>query len=232
MFRYYLNRLGRLLSSLPITIYFNFHYLPFRQAVKLPIWLRKAELKNMKGKIIIDCDNIKSGMITLGFRDVSIYPNTGIMWENKGGTVVFKGECNVGNASYLSFGKNATVEFGNKFCCNAAFKLVSFRNVRFGESVSFGWDVIVMDTNFHPLYDMKQEKFKKASGPITIGDYNWFGTGCKIMHDVNTPERCIFGMGCIITRNSEMKSYCLMGGSPVKILTENVMRDFAHDEDE
>ena len=86
-----------------------------------------------------------------------------------------------------------------------------------------------MDTNFHPLYDMVKNKYKKASGKIEIGDFNWFGTQCKIMHSVTTPERCIFGMGTTITRNSEMKSYCVMGGSPVKVLTENVMRDYDHD---
>lgn len=35
------------------TIYFNFHYLPFKQAIYLPIWLRKPKLLNLKGKISI-----------------------------------------------------------------------------------------------------------------------------------------------------------------------------------
>lgn len=35
------------------TIYFNFHYLPFKQAVKLPILLYKPHFLNLKGKIII-----------------------------------------------------------------------------------------------------------------------------------------------------------------------------------
>lgn len=35
------------------TIYFNFHYLPFRQAIHLPIYLRKPELLTLKGKVII-----------------------------------------------------------------------------------------------------------------------------------------------------------------------------------
>ena len=86
-----------------------------------------------------------------------------------------------------------------------------------------------MDTNFHPIYDMAKKKYGKAHGPIVIGEYNWFGTGCKVMHSVTTPERCIFGMGTTVTRSCEMKSYCLMGGSPVRVLRENVMRDYDHD---
>ena len=229
MMPYRIKRLKRLLSSLPKTIYFNFHYLPLRQALKLPIWLRTAELKKMKGKVIIDSKIIRPGMITLGFREASVFPNTGIMWENKGGTIIFHGKCRIGNASYLSFGKRTTVEFGDDFRNTASFKLISYHGVKFGIKTSVGWDCIIMDTNFHCLYDMEHNIYKKAGGPIIIGDYNWFGTGCKVMHSVHTPERCIFGMGTIVTRNSLMKSYSVMGGFPVRILSEKVMRDYDGD---
>lgn len=157
------------------TLYFNFHYLPFRQALRLPIVLYKPHLLACKGKIRLEPEDgrIWHGMIRLGFLNSSIYPNHGITWENKGGTV--------------------------------------------------------MDTNFHPLFDMVTKEFKPADGPIEIGDYNWFGTGCKVMHSVTTPERCIFGMGTVVTRGCVKKSYCVMGGSPVRILSENVMRDYEHD---
>lgn len=222
------------LINLPKTVYFNFHYLPFKQAIKLPISLCNADLQNCSGKVILDMPDteIKHSMIILGHRFASIYPNSGIMWENRGGTVIFKGKCKIGADSYLSFGKHTTVSFGDDFNVGAALKVISYRGIQFGKSTRFGWQCLVMDTNFHPLYDIKNKKFKRASSPITIGDYNWFGTQCKIMHGVNTPERCIFGMGTIINRGCEMKSYCVMGGSPVKVLTENVMRIIGQDKEE
>lgn len=168
-------------------------------------------------------------MVRLGFRTCSIYPDSGVTWENHGGEVTFKGTCHIGNDSYLSFGEKTTVSFGDDFKNTASLKLVSYRGVTFGRGTRLGWGVLVMDTNFHPLYDMKRQVYKRASGPIEIGDYNWFGTQCKIMHSVKTPERCIFGMNTVVTRNCEMKPYCVMGGSPVKILSENVMRDYGHD---
>ena len=73
--------------------------------------------------------------------------------------------------------------------------------------------------NFHYL------PFRQA---ILLSDYNRFATGCKVMHSVTTPERCIWGMGTTVTRGCVKKSYCLMGGSPVRILRENVMRDYDH----
>ena len=214
------------------SIYFNFHYLPYRQAIKLPILVYKPHFLSLKGTVKIECEHVYMGMIRLGFRTCGIYPNAGFTWENLGGSVIFQGECLVGNDSYLSFGTKTHVIFGDDFRNTAALKLVSYKGIKFGIKTRMGWGTLIMDTNFHPLYDMKRDVYKKASGPIEIGDYNWFGTQCKIMHSVKTPERCIFGMNTVVTRNCVMKSYCVMGGEPVRILTENVMRDYDHDQEE
>lgn len=219
-----------LLSSLPSTLYFNFHYLPFRQAIKLPIWIKAAELACMKGQVKIEVDHPTTGMITLGFRAVSIYPKRGIMWENKGGIVIFRGKCRIGNDSYLSIGPNSTVLFGNDFRNSAAMKLVSDNGITFGEHTSMGWDTLLMDSSLHTIINTETGQELPKGSPISIGTYNWFSTGCRIMPGVSTPDRCIFGMNALVTRSSQMKSFCLMGGNPVKILRENVARNFEEDE--
>lgn len=43
----------RILRSILPTIYFNFHYLPFSQAIRLPILLYKPRLLKMKGNVKI-----------------------------------------------------------------------------------------------------------------------------------------------------------------------------------
>lgn len=218
-----------MLRSIIPTIWFNFHYLPFRQAINLPIILYKPDLLKCKGKVVIQSPKLSFGMIRLGYRSCNIYPNTGITWENHGGTMVFRGRTLIGNDSYVSVGPQSTILFEDDFKATASLKLVSYRGVKFGKGTRLGWGCLVMDTNFHPLFDMEKKKYKKASGPIEIGDYNWFGTQCKIMHSTITPERCIFGMNTTVTRNCVKESYCVMGGDPVKILTRNVMRDYEHD---
>lgn len=223
----YLKELRYIIS----TVYFNFHYLPFRQAIHLPIVLYKPHLLACKGKIRLEPENgrIHHAMIRLGFRIVSLYSDNGITWENKGGTVIFRGNCIIGNDSYVSFGEKTTVDFGHSFAARAGFKLASYVGITFNRYSRFGWGCLCMDTNFHPIYNMETKEYKTISGPIIIGEYNWFGTNCKVMHSVTTPERCIFGMGTVVTRGCVKKSYCVMGGSPVRILSENVMRDYEHD---
>ena len=72
----------RILRYILHSVFFNFHYLPFHEAVKLPILLYKPKLLKLKGTIKIKQeDKIGFGMIRLGFPEVSLYPNLKIMEE-------------------------------------------------------------------------------------------------------------------------------------------------------
>jgi acetyltransferase-like isoleucine patch superfamily enzyme len=211
------------------SLFFNFKNLPFNQARKLPIWVYKMRCISQKGEIVIDSDNVHTGMIQLGFPRAATYPNTGITWRNKG-KVIFKGKCKIGNDCYLIVGKQGVLTIGDDFKANAGIKIVSECRITFGKSARVGWSVTIMDTNFHPLYDMEKKQFKKAFGPIVIGDYNWFATQCYIMHGVQTPERCIFGARSMITRGGKYESYCVHGGSPIHVISRNVMWDYGHEQ--
>lgn len=209
--------------TIPRSIYINFHYLPFKQAIRFPILVKKGHFYEMKGKVIIDAP-IRFGMIKLGFFGGHMYPDNGIHWTQWGGTIIFKGSCWINNNSFIVQGKESTIIFGDRFMATTSMKLISFKHIEFGRYVSVGWEVIFTDTNFHPIYDLKNEKFKKAYGPIIIGDNNWFGMQCKVMHSVTTPKHCIFGLGSVLTRGGEYESYCLHGGNPLRVLTRDVMR--------
>ena len=214
-------------SLLPSLI-FNFKNLPFRQAIKLPIFVYKMRCLSQEGTITIESDHIHRGMIQLGFPRAATFPNNGITWRNRG-KVIFKGKCIIGNDCYVVVGKQGTLILGDDFKVNAGMKLVSECSTTFGNHTRIGWNVICMDTNMHPLYDMEKKKFKKAFSPIVIGDYNWFATQCYIMQGVHTPERCIFGARSIVTRGGQFESYCVHGGSPIRVLSRNVMYDYDND---
>lgn len=209
------------LKALIPSIIFNFRYLPFKQAIKLPILVYKPHFLKLGGAVVIESEKIYHGMIKLGFFTSAIYPNTGITFKNEG-LITFKGKCRIGNDCYIVVGKNSHIDFGDDFKVTAGFKITSMCGISFGRQTRFGWGCLVFDTNFHPLYDIEKKKFKKAFGKIHIGDNNWFATQCMIMPSVQTPERCIFGARTIVTRGGHYEPYCLHGGSPIRILSRNV----------
>lgn len=216
------------LRALIPSICFNLKYLPFKQAKKLPILVYKMHLLEKKGKIVIESEQIHKGMIQLGFPRAATFPNSGITWRNRG-KIVFKGNCLIGGDSFVIIGKQGTLILGDDFKATASVKIISECSITFGNHARFGWGGIIMDTNFHPLFDMEKKVFKKAFGPIVIGDCNWFGLQCYIMHGVQTPERCIFGARSVITRGGHYESFCVHGGSPIRVLSRNVMRDYDND---
>ena len=119
----------RLLFSLPKTIYFNFFYLPFNQAIKLPIWLYNVNLLKMRGQVIIDSASIKPGMIKLGRVGNPLYDSYNrLTWENRG-VVCFKGTCVIGHGSGISTGVNGYIELGNNFAANTTNKIISFVSI-------------------------------------------------------------------------------------------------------
>lgn len=207
------------------TIVFNFYYLPIRQAIRLPIWIYKPKFVKLRGKVRIE-GRITPGMILLGPWGGHMYPNNGIYWMNEG-EVTFRGKCFIGNNSFILTGKDGKIIFGPHFLAPTSAKIISYKGIEFGERVSLGFQVTVMDTNFHPLYDRENQQFRKAYGKIRIGDHNWFGAECFIMHSVTTPPRCIFGLRSVITRGAGYESYCVHGNtSAPHILSRNVMLDY------
>lgn len=220
-----------ILRSFHKTLYFNFHYLKFKDAIRLPILLYKPRFISLKGSIAIRGD-IKFGMIQMGCHRVFIYPNSGISWENRGGKVEFCGRAYFGNDTYISIGHNANVKFGKAIEATAGFKFVSVKNVTINNHTSFGWGCLLTDTNFHPLINKTTGEIYPASYPIEIGEYNWFASKCNILPGVITPSHAIFSIGTTIIRNAQMESFCIMkemGG--VMVAKRNIYRDIHGEHD-
>lgn len=129
MLKKILNNLWILRSIIP-TIYFNFHYLPFSQAIKLPILLYKPKFMKLNGVVKIE-GKTNTGMIQLGKNCIPLYPNTGIVFENLGGTIIFKGKCGIGNNSAISVGSKGNLIIGSNFNASTSLKLVCWHSIQF-----------------------------------------------------------------------------------------------------
>ncbi len=220
----------RILRSIPYSIYFNFHYLPFKQAIIFPVLLYKPKLLKLNGNVKILSGGVKFGMIQLGFPTVSLYPNTGIMFENHGGTIIFKGQCRIGNNSYISIGPKAVVEFGNRFSATTTLRLTSYNNIVIGNHTTFGWETLIMDTDFHKLTKLTGG-YRKGYAPIHIGANNWLGNGCRIMKRTQTPDYCIVQAGTTLSSMINVPAYSVIGNSSkIVVKATGVWRNIDDDE--
>lgn len=222
--KYYFALLRALLPS----AYFCFKYLPLKQAIKLPILLYKPHDCIFNGNVHIDAPYIYTGMIRLGFYTSTVYPNTGVVL-NIEGTMVFNGSCFMGNETYIVVGKQGRLVFGDDFKATCGTKIICMYRISFSIHTLLGWEVCIIDSNFHPLYNLETKEFKKAYERIEISENNWFAMNCLVLPGVHTPANCVFGARTILTKNAKYESYCVHGGNPIRILCRNVERIIGQD---
>lgn len=217
------------LPCLPKTIWFNFHYLPWRQAVKLPIFLYRGKILRAKGSITLT-GNVYTGMIRLGERGVSLYPNSGLVWENHGGGCTFAGKCAIGNASVISIGKYGNIEFGKGFSSSAALKLTSYHRITLSDNVRVGWDAIIMDTDFHRMKNRQSGKYTKGYAPVHIGANCWIGCRSTILKGTVLPPFCTLAAGTTIGKRIEGEYQVIGNTSELRTLKKDYFREVGNDE--
>ena len=197
--------------------------------MRLPVVLYRPKLLKLKGQVLIDSEKVYTGMIRLGDYTVSFYPNTGIVWENHGGTVVFKGNCRIGNASAVSVGKKGNLFFGSGFQATSALKIACYHKINFGDNVLIGWDNIFMDTNFHKIKKLDGEEFGRPYAEIKIGDRCWFGLKCTVMKGAEVPDNTIISGNTILNKTYNIPAYSVLAGIPANLKLSGVYRDL-HDD--
>jgi acetyltransferase-like isoleucine patch superfamily enzyme len=220
-----MNRL-KYLIYLPQTIFFNLYYLPFKQAIRLPIILYKVKFKLLKGRIVIDTTNIRTGMIQLGPKINSLYETnrSWFIWEHRG-TCCFKGSCIIGHNSAISTGVNGYLEFGNNVFVGTTLRIACYKSIIIGENTHFAWEVILIDTDFHETINILSKERSEATKEIRLGKNNWIGIRTIILKGTRTPDFCIAGASSLLNKNYDIPEYSLIAGNPAKLIKTGIYRD-------
>lgn len=208
------------------TVRFNFHYLPWKQALKLPILLYSPTFRLLSGSVKIDVPDGKlyRGMIKLGIKTIGVSEGKGVVWENDG-EVIFHGRCILGGGVKMAIFKTGKVEFGSGICITDNMKLVCGKHIKFCDDVLIGWDATIMDTNQHQLSDPNGNHIGKAYSPIYIGEATWCGFGCTILPGTSVPSRCVVASKSLLNKKYDVNSYSLLAGSPATLKAEGVWRN-------
>jgi len=193
------------------TVYFNFHYFPFKTAIKMPVFICwRSELYNMQGKIIID-GPVKTGMLEFGSHGLGtqdlLYSRT--MWDVMG-TLIIKGGTSIGRGCKISIGNDAVLTLGSNFVISGNSEIICQKNVSFGDDCLLSWDILIMDTDFHCIINEKGEVVNPPK-PITIGNHVWIGCRNTILKGVSIASDNIISANSTITKSIK-ESHCIIGG--------------------
>lgn len=213
-------------TNLVKTIYLNFKMLPFKQAIKLPIFIYgKIVFRSLSGQIFIN-SAVFPGMIKIGKRDY--YVETAVpkcIWTING-TINFSGPINFLQGSYVLVSNNATLNFGTKQTfCGSNIKIICFEQITFGNKCEITWDCQLMDTSFHYMEDLSSEEIKSITKPILIGNNVWIGNRTTITKGAVIPDNTIVASNSLVNKDfSNMGENCLIAGAPAKLKQQNIRR--------
>lgn len=194
------------------TVYFNFKYLPFGQAVKLPCFVyRHVWLKKMGGSIDIQgkasTGMFKLGPVGLGTIDCR---RERLIWE-VGGKVIVRGRTNFGLGSRITIGRDSTLDLGADFCISGNSTIISQKGITFGEKCLLSWDILVMDTDFHDIVGFDGNVLNDPK-PISFGNHVWVGCRSTILKGVSIADDTVVAAGSIISKSFDDKNV-IVGGS-------------------
>jgi acetyltransferase-like isoleucine patch superfamily enzyme len=209
------------------TLYFNFKKFPFQIAKKLPVFFYgKVKFHDLTGVVIINAP-IKMGMIGFGQSFELMKKEQGVSEIYLAGTLVCNGNVHFGKDYLIFIGFNSYCEIGDMFALGSRGKLLCYEKIIFGESVRIGFESQIIDSNFHPILDLKTGKKKPLTSPIKIGNNNWVGNRTSIMQKTITPNNCIVASNSLCNKDySAFGNNILIGGIPVKLIRTEISRDW------
>ena len=208
-----------IIRSIPKTLRFNLHYFPLKTALKLPVVVsHRTYLRELHGKVELP-EKVETAMIKIGFGDVGHYDrkrSRGI-WQVSG-TINFGGKASIGHGSKISVRGN--LSFGSDFNMTAESTIVCAKEIRFGDDCLLSWDILVMDTDEHPLYNKVNERINPDKA-ILVGNHVWIGCKCVLLKGAVVPDNTVVAAGTLLT-SAFVGENQVIGGNPSSILKRDV----------
>ena len=203
------------------TVYFNFKYLPFSQAIKFPILIsRRCRIRKAQGSIRIESP-VRFGMISIGRDGVGIFDNkrSRSIWQ-VAGTVVFEGDATIGHGCKISVEGGGILRFGKNFVCTAESAIAATKSIVFGDNCMLSWDILIMDTDWHKILNADHTIINPPQ-PVTIGNHVWIGCRTTILKGVTIADNSVVAAGSIIAKPI-LTSNSISGGVPYRTIKTDI----------
>ena len=155
----------RYMLGIPKTIYFNFKYFKFKDAIKFPVVVsHKTIFKELKGRIKLE--KVKTGMVRIGFNEKENFDfkYNRTIFRNLG-EIIFRGKTKIGYGSVISNeGKIIIGENTNL----AKVEIICRDEIEIGDRCLFSWNISLMDTDHHNIYLVGNNMVINKSKKINI----------------------------------------------------------------
>ena len=129
---------------------------------------------------------------------------------NTGGSVEI-GNCGLFPGVRIECWKDAVVKIGKGTYLNRNTEIVAAQSVVIGRDCRIARDVLIMDTDQHPIGTSPM-----VPKPVEIGDRVWIGSRAIVLKGVNIGHDSIVGAGAIVTKS--VPPHSLVTGQAARVV--------------
>lgn len=136
---------------------------------------------------------------------------------NRGGTIE-TGNCHFFSGVRLEVFRDAKLSIGNGTYLNRNTIVVAVGSVKIGIDCRIAWDVVIMDSDLHPVDENDQPT---VSEPILIEDKVWIGCRSIILKGVTIGRGAIIAAGSVVTKS--VPPNVIVAGVPARIVSNGIV---------
>lgn len=164
-------------------------------------------------KSIIRCG--VGATLKLGFTWPKSIRKSSMLKVMEGGEFSFEKDLDIHTGAYISVDKGARLKIKGGYINNDV-RIYCFNSISIGEHVAIAEDVIIRDSDNHPI----NGDHANISKPIIIGDKVWIGMRATILKGVKIGDGAIIAAGAVVTK--DVLPGTLVGGVPAKEIKKEV----------
>lgn len=206
-------------KAIPKSLYFNLKYFSIREAIRLPILIsHHVKLKRLKGKIILE--NARFGGVKIGFGELSGFNKE----DSKAviditGRIIFRGSAFIGNGNRFQI--KGTLILGKNVSIVADNIIRAINKICIGDNCVIGFTNLFMDSDFHKIYNLEDNKTINENEKIVIGTHVWITSRCTILKKTKIGNDCIVGSNTLLN-NEIIRNNVIIAGNPGKVCKDRI----------
>ena len=180
------------------TMIINLKYFGLKGVI-MPVIIcgKNTRLSQLGGTVKVQ--NKTPGMIRIGIGHNGVVDSKSnrCTWENNG-VICFSGKCNlVAGTSIVNSGE---LVIGDGVAFNGNVKIICHDKIHIGNHVFVSWDCMIMDTDYHHIYELSHGKRINEDSPVFIGDNVWIGMGTTLLKGCCVPDNCVVAARSLVTK--------------------------------
>lgn len=207
--------------SFPKSLYVSIRLCGFRLGFKVPVRIHySTKLGALTGRILLIGEN-KCLLYIARKSDFPYDHKSSYGTLSVEGTILLHGHAYFGAGSKVFVLKDGILELGDNVVATAKMTVICAEHITFGHDIAASWNTLVMDTDFHPIYNIQRGITYPIQKSVSIGDNVWLCTRSVVLKGSEIPNGCIVAAGSVV-KAGKYRPDSLLEGVPASCKKEGI----------